>query len=127
MPFPIPCYDKSIVQRMLRVKRATLRFLCPLCGIERGLQYHSTLRPRHYLQILLIALILGLLLWPLIKWKAIYPSILIWGSYELISKLLYRKDIPCPHCGFDASWYKRNIQMARKIVQNFWAKKHSTQ
>ena len=34
----------------------------------------------------------------------------------------YRKEIPCPHCGFDASWYKKDVKIARRLVKEFWDK-----
>ena len=46
---------------------------------------------------------------------------IVWGLFEGIHKLQFRKEIPCPYCGFDATWYKRDVKMARKAVKEFWA------
>ena len=29
-------------------------------------------------------------------------------------------ELPCPHCGFDATWYKRDVKVARRQVLDFW-------
>ena len=42
------------------------------------------------------------------------------GSMEVYKRLNFRKEIPCPHCGFDASWYKRDVKVARKLVERHW-------
>ena len=33
------------------------------------------------------------------------------------------KQISCPHCGFDATWYKRDVKVARQLVKDFWVQK----
>ena len=110
-------------KRVFRIKNALLYFLCPLCGTQRGLRYTPHLTAKHYTHILMISLFLGLVSWPLIREKVIYLGLFVWAIYELVLKLLYRQDLPCPHCGFDATWYNRDVKMARSIVQSFWAKK----
>ena len=47
----------------------------------------------------------------------IFPA---WMIMEVGNKLLYRKDIPCPYCGFDATWYRRDVKIANKMVKDFW-------
>lgn len=37
----------------------------------------------------------------------------------------YRKEIPCPHCGFDASWYKKDVKVARRLVAAYWSEKNA--
>lgn len=49
---------------------------------------------------------------------------MVWMSFELINKMLYRKDIPCPYCGFDATWYRRDVKIAHKKVQEYWKMNH---
>ena len=110
-----------------RIKNAAIRFFCPLCGNDRGLQHRSSLGLQNYAHILLMGLILNVILWPFMGPKALFAGLLIWPIYEWIHKAIYRQDLPCPHCGFDAAWYKRDVQMARKIVQEFWQKKNPPQ
>ena len=77
---------------------------------------------QNYLHILLIGLVVGLLCWPLMREKSWALIPIVWAIYEGAHKFLYRKYLTCPHCGFDAPWYKRDIKMARKRVEKFWAK-----
>ncbi len=57
------------------------------------------------------------------NFKVIYLFFIVWAAYEAVHKMLYRKEIPCPHCGFDATWYKRDVRVARKLVKEFWSAK----
>ena len=63
---------------------------------------------------------LALILWPFLGGKAIAAAALCWPIYEIVLRLLYRNEVPCPYCGFDASWYKRDIGTTKKIVERFW-------
>lgn len=111
------------MKRVFRLRNASFRFLCPLCKADRGLRYRSSLRMKNYLQIIILVLVVSAVLWPFWGFKAFYLTILIWPSYELVAKLLYRKDIPCPYCGFDAAWYKRDVGRAYALVKKFWQDK----
>ena len=44
----------------------------------------------------------------------------------MINKLLYRKEIACPYCGFDATWYRRDVKKANELVKDFWLKNYPT-
>jgi hypothetical protein len=48
---------------------------------------------------------------------------MVWGAMEFSLRLLFKKEIPCPHCGFDATWYKKDMKVARQKVKEFWDKK----
>lgn len=39
---------------------------------------------------------------------------------EIANKMLYRKEIPCPYCGFDATWYRRDVTVANQKVKDYW-------
>ena len=54
------------------------------------------------------------------KAKVVFLFFPVWLAFELGNKLLYRKELPCPYCGFDPSWYRRDVTVAKKMVQNFW-------
>jgi hypothetical protein len=43
----------------------------------------------------------------------------VWIIFETIHKALYRKELSCPFCGFDPTWYKKDIKLARKRVEDF--------
>jgi hypothetical protein len=71
-------------------------------------------------QILLISSIAMLIGYPFWGVKVAVVIPIIWGLFEAAHKLLFRKEIPCPYCGFDATWYKRDVKLARKAVKEFW-------
>jgi hypothetical protein len=66
---------------------------------------------------------INLLIFPFTGFKGGFFIFLVWGGFEFIKRSLFKKEIPCPHCGFDASWYKRDIKVARKLVQEYWDRK----
>jgi hypothetical protein len=107
-------------KRFFKVKKAAYHFLCPLCASPRQMRYRKILGTTHYIQILLLSGALVAMLWPWMGFKATFLTFLVWMGFELVNKLLYRKEIPCPYCGFDATWYKRDVKLARKKVQEFW-------
>ncbi|MCY4645065.1 MAG: hypothetical protein OXB88_10645 [Bacteriovoracales bacterium] len=111
------------MKRTFRLKKAAFRFLCPLCRVDRALEYPSSLKARHFAHIALSALVLAVTFWPLMGAKALYLGLLVWAFYEWALRLLYRKGLPCPHCGFDIAWYKRDVKTAKKIVEHFWKNK----
>lgn len=53
--------------------------------------------------------------------KVVFIFFLILAAFEMINKHLYRKEIPCPYCGFDATWYRRDVKVARQKVENFFS------
>lgn len=106
--------------RTYRARNPWVRFLCPLCGIERGLVHPSRLGLIHYLQITILTLLFMLVTYSWIEWKGGVIFFFFWGFFEATVKSSHRKEIPCPDCGFDATWYKRDVKMARKLVRDFW-------
>ena len=111
------------MKRVFRIKQASLRFFCPLCSADRGFRYRPVLQSKNYIQIVILILVVALTLWPFWGGKALYLAILVWPGYEFVARMLYRKDIPCPHCGFDAAWYKRDVGKASSMVKKFWHNK----
>lgn len=114
----------SRFSRVLKVKNAVVNFICPLCSAQRGLRYSSRLSFKHYLHITMISVVLSLLLFPLMGLKSMFMVFGVWAIYETVYKSLYRKEIPCPHCGFDATWYKRDVRVAKRLVEQFWAEQN---
>ncbi len=113
----------SLFKRVYKIKNPVTNFLCPLCSSERGLKYKSKLSALNYLHIFMLCIVSSLVLWGLMEFKVVYTWFIIWALYEGIHKMLFRKEIPCPHCGFDATWYKRDVRVARKKVAAFWEAK----
>jgi hypothetical protein len=65
------------------------------------------------------------MLFPFIGAKCFFIFFVSWGIFELSVRTDYKKQIACPHCGFDATWYKRDVKVARQIVKDFWAQKET--
>lgn len=78
----------------------------------------------NYLQIILVSGVVTWLLFPLIGEKSLVTVFVVWMAFELINKMLYRKEIPCPYCGFDATWYKRDVKVAHRKVKEYWQTNH---
>ena len=112
-----------LTQRVFRKKSPTMKFFCPLCGTERSFSIKPRLTRKNFLQIAVTSLFLTVCLFPLIKVAAFFVGFVVWGVGEFAVRTLFRKEIPCPHCGFDASWYKRDVKMAQSKVKDFWKEK----
>ncbi len=109
--------------REYRYKNPTMQFLCPLCGAHRSIKYRPRLSVLNYMQIILISLALIYLCYPVMQLRSFFLFFLVWFGFEGSVRILFKKDLPCPHCGFDASWYKRDVRVARAKVEEFWQKK----
>jgi hypothetical protein len=84
---------------------------------------HLTLK--NYLQISLCTLLTTLAFWPLMHVRGAFSFFVYWTAFEWVRRSLYRQEVPCPHCGFDASWYKRDVKVARELVYSFWSEKQA--
>ena len=113
----------EIDKRPYKVKNAVLEFLCPLCGVERGVSVHYKLTAKNHFQIAIISIVLSLVSFSFLSWGVMlfYPTVLV--SFEFVRRSVYRKEIPCPHCGFDAVWYKKDVPKTRELVHEFWSEK----
>ncbi len=96
---------------------------CPLCKTQRTMRYSSSLSVLNYMQIILISSALNYFLWPVFREKSFITLFIVWPMFETFYKTLYRKEIACPECGFDATWYKRDVKVAKRLVQDFWSQK----
>ncbi len=106
--------------RTFRFKNPAVEFFCPLCRTARAITVHYKLTAFHFLQIATICSILAIFLWPFVGFKSLFSFFFVWMIFEGVLRRLWRKEVPCPHCGFDASWYKTNVKVARKKVKEFW-------
>lgn len=113
--------------RRYKTKNPAYSCFCPLCRVERGMKYHQNLSRKQYGQLILASAFFTWALFPLIGARAVFIFFILWPSFEIINKILYRKELPCPHCGFDATWYRRDVKMARKKVSEFWEKRQSAE
>lgn len=100
-------------------KREVRDCFCALCRSPRKLRYSRQLKPIHYAQILVITIGVAAVLFPWLAWKGAFALPIIWALFETNYKTLYRKDLICQHCGFDPTWYKKDVKLARKKVEEF--------
>ena len=112
--------NKALETRPFRMKNPVLRFFCALCRSERELTRRSKLSGFQVLQILLISSIAVLISFPFFGVKSLVLIPIVWAIFEGIHKINFRKEIPCPYCGFDATWYKKDVKVARRNVEEFW-------
>ena len=111
---------RALEKRPFKLRRPTLRFFCALCRTERQLSKRSKLNAFQVFQIFLISSIMMLLLYPVWNFKVLIVLPIVGAIFEGFNKLQFRKEIPCPYCGFDATWYKKDVRLARKGVEEFW-------
>lgn len=100
-------------------KKETRDCFCALCRSPRRLRYSRHLKPLHYIQILILALVFSAIVYPWFAWKGVVCLPIIWAIFETVHKSLYRKDLRCPICGFDPAWYKKDVRIARQRVEEF--------
>ncbi len=112
--------------RVYKYKNKNRNFFCPLCRTERNVTVNPRLTKKNIVQISLTSIILGSLLFPIFGAESFFVFFVVWGSFELAIRSDYKKQISCPHCGFDATLYKRNVKDARLKVAAFWDQKKSS-
>lgn len=107
-------------QRTFRYKKSAMNFFCPLCRTERSISIHHKLTPLNYVQMVLLTGATTALAFPWGGFKTLAIFFPIWMAFEMTRRYLFSREVPCPHCGFDASWYKRDVKVARQRVAEFW-------
>jgi len=111
--------------RVYKYKNKNRNFFCPLCRTERNVTVNPKLTKKNVIQIALTTAIVGSALFPVFGVESYFVFFAIWGAFELAIRSDYKKQIACPHCGFDATLYKRNVKDARQKVAEFWEQKKS--
>ena len=106
--------------RTYKAKKPEEEFYCPLCRTKRAISNSFRLKAKNYLQVLLVSIVLMSMMYPWMQFKSAFVFFIVWAGFEAGFRMSYRKEIPCPHCGFDASWYKKDVKIARKLVEEFW-------
>ena len=109
-------------RRPYKLKNAVFEFLCPLCGVERGISVHYKLTKSNYFQIVILSSVLLLIGFPFLGLGGLIFFPVVGMSFEFVRRAVYRKEIPCPHCGFDAVWYRKDVPKAKQLVHEFWDK-----
>jgi C4-type Zn-finger protein len=108
-------------------KNPKTNFYCPLCRTKRSFLTSPRLSKMNWLQMVLITVVLSACLYPIAQLKSVFVFFVVWALFEGAVRVVFRKEIPCPHCGFDASWYKKDVKIARRIVEDFWDDKKTLQ
>lgn len=116
---------KPLESRVYKYKNAATNFYCPLCRTERSVTISPRLTVKNYIQITLTALVFGSGLYPFMGIRSAFVFFVIWAGFELAVRSDFKKQVPCPHCGFDATWYKKDVKVARQLVKDFWEQKNS--
>ena len=111
--------------RTLRYKNPAMRFFCPLCSTERAMQADPHMSLKNYLQVGIISVVLMALTWSFMGPRSVFWFFPVWACFEVAFSLNFRKEVPCPHCGFDAGWYKKDVKVARQLVDEFWQRKEA--
>jgi hypothetical protein len=106
----------------LKQKKDSKECYCALCRTPRVLRYERNLSKRHYIQIALISLVLMVAGFSFIDFKVVGAPFLVWLVFESIHKSYYRRDLVCPFCGFDPTWYRKDVKLARRKVEEFLSK-----
>ena len=110
-------------KRTYKHKNPSMEFFCPLCSSKRVFNSTPRLSAKNFFQLSLSSLIAGAALYPLMGARSSFVFFIFWALFEAGIRMNFRKEIPCPHCGFDASWYKKDIKVARRLVEEFWKTK----
>lgn len=111
--------------RTFKHKDPKMEFFCPLCGTKRAFNSTPRLSFKNFCQIALSSLLVGGAFYPVMGIRSFFVFFIFWALFEAAVRMNFRKEIPCPHCGFDASWYKRDVTVAKRKVQDFWDKDES--
>ncbi len=115
---------KPLESRVYKLREPAMTFLCPLCATERAFSTRPRLNRLHFLQITFLTAITTILFYSLTGIKILPVFFLYWTVFEIAIRIRFKSEIPCPHCGFDATWYKKDVRVARKKIKEFWDKKN---
>ena len=116
---------KPLETRVYKYKNKSRNFFCPLCRTERNVNASPRLTTKNHIQITLTSIVVGSILFPFFGVEGFLIFFVIWGGFELAIRSDFKKQMPCPHCGFDATLYKRDVRVARQKVAEFWAQKQT--
>jgi hypothetical protein len=71
-----------------------------------------------HLQILIGSVTVSALLYPFMGPASFFAYFFILVTVESVKKLIYRKEVVCPYCGFDPVLYTKDIKKARLKIQD---------
>ncbi len=114
---------QPLESRVYKYKNPAVKFYCPLCRTERAITVKARLTAKNYVQLVLTAVVSSMALYPFLGVRSFISFFFIWAVFELAVRTDFKKQVPCPHCGFDATWYKKDVKVARQKVADFWQEK----
>jgi hypothetical protein len=104
------------------------RFYCPLCQRLRQVPFRPSPGGfQHVSQVVLTALFLTVVGWPLWGWKGIVSVVPLWALFEATYRYWVRGLLRCPDCGFDPYLFLRDPKLAAQQIDAFWKKRFSDQ
>ena len=109
----VPSVKSTIINRHAHKKYV----FCALCGIKREFAGHRFLTKKMWARVLAIGSFLSLLTYPLLGWNCLLSLVMVAIMYEFTNMSIYRKEVKCPHCGFDPIWYRKNWRLAKTMIQ----------
>ncbi len=115
----------QLEEKVYVYKNPYTEFFCPLCRSKRAISINPRLTKRNYLQLIVASIFCAILFYPLMKIMSLIFIFPIWIGFEMAKRAKYRRELNCPYCGFDASWYKTDVKVAKKLVEEFWIDKRS--
>lgn len=111
---------KPLEGRTFHYKKSAMDFFCPLCRTQRNFSISFRLSTLNYVQMVIITILFTAATYSWWELRGVFVFFLLWPTFELVRRVLFKREIPCPYCGFDASWYKKDVKVARKLVSDFW-------
>ena len=105
--------------RFFKVHNHKKSFFCALCRAPRTTSNARHLNASNYFQIAVLTAFLTWTMFEWFEWKTLGSFFIIWAGFEFTRKVLYRKELKCPYCGFDATWYRKDVRIARRQVEDF--------
>jgi hypothetical protein len=120
----LPEANNSLEKRVYHYKKPSMEFYCPLCRSRRAFLYRPGLSMKHYVQMLITTVVISLATFSMTSWRCFIYFFILWAAFEFFNRVLLCREVPCPHCGFNASWYKRDVKVARQLVKKFWEGKN---
>jgi len=113
----------ALESRVYKLRDPAMEFICPLCRTERAFTVSHKLSKLHFLQMIFLTSLVVWIFYPYAGIKTLPVFFGFWAIFEIVVRVRFKNEIPCPHCGFDATWYQKDVKVARQKVREFWESK----
>ena len=108
-------------------KRPFWEFYCPVCKAQRRSFYWPSPRPKHYIALGVLSVVVTAIFWPWTGFKGFFLNLPVWAIFEFFYRARARQSLICPHCNFDPYLYKHDVKLAREKIEQHFADKNKTQ